>query len=139
MEALTTHRWPTDEFPRASLGVRLGELARRCAFPTVAWEEDGLGAAEGIALRTQSGLVFLLRELRHAVEHLGSSGPDVLVDAEDVSTRGIKSIIDEILAALSLSRSDLTWIQDSSAQKEAADVTRCAREYRSRHSSAEPS
>jgi hypothetical protein len=129
LEVLTACRWPTDDFALASIGIRMSYLATRNALPVQQWEEDGLGLAQGVMCRTSSGLVFLLRELQHAVIHLGSKGPEVFVDAEELGARGVEPLLSEVLAALGLSRDDLTWVQDSSVKGEAAARAHSAREY----------
>ena len=130
IEALSVYRWPTEDFPLASLDVRLSELASRLRIPVYTWEEDGLGPASGVACRLGTGFVFLLRELEHAVEHLGSTGPDIYVDAEDVASAGVESLVSVILDALALSESNLVWVQESAIRDEAAQRAEWAREYR---------
>lgn len=135
LEILESYCWPTDDFGLASLGLRLAEVAARSSLPTQRWMEDGLGEAEGVCCRTRSGLVFLLRELRHAVTHLGSKGPDVYVDAEVLGRLGVEQVIGEIRQVLNLSQCDVVWMQPSSVQVEAAERGRWAREYKEQRNS----
>jgi hypothetical protein len=118
--AFGENRWPTVEIPLASLGLRVDELATRLNLPIHTWYEDGLGPARGVGCRLPSGRLFLLEELQLAVEHRGSRGPTLFVDAADLTARGVGSLLEEILQALHLSRSDVTWILDRAGEEEAA-------------------
>lgn len=128
-KTLETYKWPTDEFAFASVGIRMTDLAKRLSTPTKKWQEDGLGSAEGVMIQTEKGFCFLIRELEHAVKYLGSKGPDIFVDAEDFGTHGVEPLLAELLSALNLARSDLTWIQDPAFQKDAKERAISAHAY----------
>lgn len=108
IEPLTAFAWPTDGVPLAGLAVRVDDLAARLGVPVLAWDEDGLGPARGICCRVPSGRVYFLEELELAVMHQGARGPTVYVDAADLGAFGVGPLVAEVLAALGLSRSDLT-------------------------------
>jgi hypothetical protein len=122
--------WPSMEFALATLRVRVDKLARQLAFRVEAWEEEGLGPARGAALRLPSGRPVLLKELQLPIETGSSSGPDVWVDAADLGAVGVEQLLLEILGALQLSRGDVEWAQEPSAQGQAARQAEWARAYR---------
>lgn len=132
LEVLPSHTWPTDGFSLMGLGVRVDDLAARLGVPLEEWEEDGLGPARGAFLRGEAGLVFLLREQRHAVERLGAEGPVVEVDAGHVARVGVALVRESVLRTLRLSAADVAWAQDPSAQAEASRVAESARVWRLR-------
>jgi hypothetical protein len=45
---------------------------------------------------------MLLRELEHAIKHLGEEGPTVHVDAGEVAATGVEALVAEILESLDL-------------------------------------
>lgn len=61
-------------------------------------------------VRLKSGRALFLTEHAHAVEHLGSKGPVVEVDARDIAEIDVEPFVDEVLEAFQLSREDVDWI-----------------------------
>ncbi len=110
------------DFCFLALGVRVSEIAERTGFRLETWEEDGLGPASGMFVRLPSGTVVLLRELKHAVEHLGARGPAVWTTADKLSASGVESLVAEVLENLGLRRDDVTWIAAESLQARAAEM-----------------
>lgn len=125
IEPLREYRFPLDDVALCSFRVSLSEIATRLNLPIHPWEEDGLGPARAAGCRLPSGLVVVLEEHDHAIEHLASPGAFAKVDVGEVAARGIDPLVDEILGALSLSRADVDWIQPP-------EVVEWAREYAER-------
>jgi hypothetical protein len=123
---LSTHRWLTD-WPIAELNLRVDELLGRLGVTPDEWEEDGLGTARGALVRLSTGRVFLLQELAHAIR-LGRPGPTIAADVEDVAAFGPAPLIAEVLEALGLSRSHLSWEVKADAQASAENLVRGHRE-----------
>jgi hypothetical protein len=67
---LQSCHWPTDEFPFASVDIRMTELARRLSIATQKWNEDGLGPAEGAKFRTKQAFIFLFGNFNMALSTL---------------------------------------------------------------------
>jgi hypothetical protein len=124
-------RWLTVAVPLASLAIRVDDLAARLNFPIHIWDQEGLGPTRGLAGRLPSGRPFELQELQHAIQYQGAKGPNVLVDAEDLKAQGVESLLQELLRAMHLSRSDVTWVLDSAGEEQAA---RWLRDFRERSS-----
>lgn len=118
--AFGQYPWPTVEVPLASLGIRVDELAARLNLPIHTWNQGGLGPTRGLGGHLPSGKPFELQELQLAVEYQGAKGPNVFVDAADLTGHGVESLLEEILDALHLSRSDVTWTLDSAGEEQAA-------------------
>jgi hypothetical protein len=100
--------------------MRVDELASRLGVAVHAWNVDGLGPARGFGFRAVSGRVYFLEELAIAVRHRGAPGPEVPVDAADLTTFGAEFLVVEVLAAPGLSRSDVAYLADESVQQIAA-------------------
>jgi hypothetical protein len=130
LEQLREYRWRTDEFPVCSVNVRVAELSRRLGFQEESWNEDGLGKATGFLCRAPSGLIILARELEHAVQHFGDQGPTLYIEADDVMRRGVQTAVNEVLEALSLPESSLTWSQQDSAPEAAREAVARAEQKR---------
>ena len=125
-------RWPSGaDMAIAGLSVRLSRLAEAAKLNLCSWEEDGLGPVHGALCRLPSGRVVLLREVEHAVEHLGASGPDIHADLQEVATEGIKPILSELLAALKLSTDAVAWSQGADVRESAAEILGHTHRYRS--------
>ncbi|MEL6826847.1 MAG: hypothetical protein AAFN91_11420 [Pseudomonadota bacterium] len=90
----------------------MSEIARRVGLSIEVWEEDGLGTARGCWIPIQDGMFVLLRELDHAREHLGATGPVVWVDSDDAIAVGFDDLLHTTLDALSLSLEDVNTIPD---------------------------
>ncbi len=105
---LDDHRFPSgiDE-ALVMLGLPISEIARRAGLSFETWEEDGLGTARGCWVPIRDGRVVLLRELDHAREHLGATGPVIWVDSEDAMAVGFAVLLKATLDALSLSMQDV--------------------------------
>src|SRR5262245_18432267 len=117
LEPLTSFAWATDGVPLAALAVRLEALAARLDLPLRTWDEPGLGPARGLGCRLPSGRVCFLEELELAIQHQGARGPTVYVDAADLGSLGVESMLAEVLGALGLSRSDLAGVAGIGAQQ----------------------
>jgi hypothetical protein len=122
IEVMTSYTWPTAEIPFASLGVRVDDLAARLGVAVHAWTVDGLGPAKGFGFRLPSGCVYLLEELELEVHYRGAQGPNVHVDAADLSRCGSKALVDEVVAGLGLSRLEVVYVADSAVQEAAANL-----------------
>jgi hypothetical protein len=66
--------------------------------------------------------VVLLEELQLAVQYQGARGPVVYVDAAELAAVGPEPLVDEVLAALGLSHSDLAGGADQAAQRDAEEL-----------------
>ena len=116
------YRFPSGmEWPIASMRVSVTDIAQRFQLEIERWEEDGLGPARGMLVRLRSGRVVLLRELEHAMKHLGAMGPDVFVDAGDLASVGVAPIFNDIVDSLRLPRDAVLWDPTTDAQRAAAD------------------
>ena len=138
LKTLQAYKWPTDEFPLATVSVRVANLATRLSLSTQKWNEDGWGSVEGFMCQTKSGLVFLIYELKHAVEHLEKKDAVITVDAQDFGAHGAEPLLAQVLSALKLSRADVTWIQDPALRDEALRRAEMARTYRKENSPTAP-
>jgi hypothetical protein len=114
------HRFPTDDWPLAVLSERVDRLAERLGLAPQDWEVDGLGPARGFCIRTESGLVVLVYELAHAMKS-GLPGPAVSVDASDIARAGIAPLLTEVLDALNLAATAVTWRTPDTTRQHAAD------------------
>jgi len=99
---IAEHTFPHDRWSALALGVRMEALAERLGLEVDVWEEDGLGEAKGCFLQLGTGRVILLRELAHAIEHFGETGPTVFVDTADLALNGPEPIRNEVVEALGL-------------------------------------
>ena len=119
IEFLSGGRWPVDGLPLATLRVRLDALAERLGAEVWAWAEEGLGEASGFGGRMPGVSLFLLEELEPEVE-AGAPGPTLYADAGDIAARGVEPLLDEILAALGLTRADVAAVADAALREHAA-------------------
>ena len=107
---LDDHRFTTVDYPVVGFLIRVAEIAERLGLEVETWEEDGLGTAHGLWVRLPSGRVILLRELEHAIKHLGEKGPYAYLDAIDVAGCAIEALIDEIVDGLGLTKEVVGWV-----------------------------
>jgi len=103
-------RFGGPEMQLCTLAVRISDLADRFGFTLIHYDDDGLGQAASMFVRLESGRALLLTEHAHAVEHLGSKGPVVEVNARDIVEIDVEPFVDEVLEAFQLSREDVDWI-----------------------------
>jgi hypothetical protein len=103
-------RFSGPEIQLCTLAIRIADLAERFGFTLIHYDDDGLGPAASMFVRLESGRPLLLTEHAHAVEHLGSKGPVVEVDARDIVEIDVEPFVDEVLEAFQLSRKDVHWI-----------------------------
>jgi hypothetical protein len=122
LQTLLSYTWPTHVVWLAALTVRVDDLAARLRLAVQAWEVDGLGPARGFGGRLPSGHVVLLEELEFDVRHGRAAGPVVYVDAFDLGAVGPDALVAELLAALSLSRSDLAGVAGEAEQRSAIEL-----------------
>lgn len=123
VHVLPEHRCPSGgDMPLAGLAIRVDELARRVGIPLQEWEEDGLGTMRGAVCRLPSGRVVLVRELAHAVRHLGTAGPEISVDAGELAVEGVDALVAEVRAAFGLEPEELDWVQPAEASDQAAEM-----------------
>ena len=110
---LTDHRFPSgiDE-ALVMLSLPMKEIASRVGLRVEVWDEDGLGTARGCWVPIRDGMVVLLRELDHAREHLGATGPVVWVDSGDAIAVGFDNLLQSTLDALSLSMEEVKTMPD---------------------------
>lgn len=94
------------------LGLPIKEIALRVGLNIEVWEEDGLGTARGCWVPIRDGMFVLLRELDHAREHLGATGPVVWVDSGDAIAVGFDDLLQSTLDALSLSLEDVNTMPE---------------------------
>ena len=113
---LTDHRFPSgiDE-ELVMLGLPISEIATRVGVNVEVWEEDGLGTARGCWLSVGNGVIVLLREMDHARECLGATGPTVWVDSEDAIAIGFDDLLKSTLDTLSLSMEYVSKAPDDKA------------------------
>jgi hypothetical protein len=119
-ELLDLYRWPNDGIPFAGLDLRMDDLASRLGIDVHVWNDDGLGQARGLAFRSSSGRVYLLEELDVAVRYYGATGPGVYVDAADLATVSLDTLVDDVVAALGIARHEVVWVADESLRQSAA-------------------
>jgi hypothetical protein len=120
IELITSYRWPTDGYPFATLGVRVEELARRLGASVRDWNVDGLGPARGFGFRAPSGRVFLIEELESSIRYDGACGPTVYADACELASLGVEKLVNEVVTALGLCKSDVASVAGAVAEKHAA-------------------
>jgi hypothetical protein len=120
------------DWPLISLRASLTDIAQRFQLKIDQWEEDGLGPARGMLVRLPSGRIVLLRELQHAVKHLGAEGPEVHVDAGDLASAGTEPIIADVIDGLQLSSTDIVEVVPKDAQQHAADLIAQLKAFRSK-------
>jgi hypothetical protein len=65
--------------------------------------------------------VILVQELENSIRYYKSLGPAICADASDLADAGVEALVEEVLDALGLSRSAVTWVADSTVQREAAE------------------
>lgn len=95
-----------------TLAIPIEEVAARLGLEVEEWEEDGLGTARGAFVRIASKRVLLLSELVHARRHLGSKGPAVEVDLDDLDGSGgtgAAAVLLEVTEGLGLQESEIDW------------------------------
>jgi len=118
---LSEYQFPSPEMAIASLRVPLDQIAERSGLTVETWEEHGLGRARGMFVQFSSGRVALLRELEHAIKHLGQEGPTIYVDAVAVAS-GVERLVAEILEGLGLPNSAVADIAPSDSRDVAAQL-----------------
>jgi hypothetical protein len=117
------HRFPSGlGHPVCGLSIALDEIANAWGLQLQSWDEDGLGPARGAFICLPSGRIVLLRELAHAVRRLGSAGPDIEADGDDIASHGIAAIVDDVVQALGLSAEVTAWREDEAAQTTISDI-----------------
>ncbi|MGJ4906662.1 DUF6881 domain-containing protein [Bradyrhizobium oligotrophicum] len=121
VEQIFDYRFPNVDMAIVTVRRPLTELAASHGWTAETWQEDGLGDASGVLLRLGSGRTVLLMELRHAVEHLGETGPTAFIDGAELATHGVAILLAELLAALSLTEQDTSWIAPPESQQAALD------------------
>lgn len=99
---VSEYQFPSPDLAIAILRVPVAEIAKRFGLTVDTWEEAGLGRAHGMFIRFPSGRVMLLRELEHAIKHLGREGPTVHVDAGELAAFGVEPLVAEVLESLGL-------------------------------------
>lgn len=120
---IVEHRYPSGgEWAIAGLSVSLDDLAAQLGLDLQSWDDDGLGPARGAFIRLPSGRVVLVQELAHAAKHLGWRGTDVIADAGDVVTLGVRPLIDEVVSACGLSKEAIGWAAGEEARRSAAEI-----------------
>lgn len=113
LEQLLTHQWPSKHsIELFGLSICMNDLAGRLSVKVIEWEEDGCGPARGALVRLTSGRVVLLYELAHAIEHLGSKGASVDVDAAEAAALGFDILASEVRSELSLSNEEIVIMPD---------------------------
>src|SRR5262245_60200969 len=127
LEVLASYTWPTAPVALAALAVRVDDLATRLGVAVHTWDEDGLGPACGFGGRLPSGCVVLLQELQYSIQYHGAIGPGVFVDASELGAVGPDPLVEELLAELGLSKSDLAGVVDEAALRNAAELAARAR------------
>jgi len=120
LDVIASYTWPNDGIPLARLGLGMDELASLLGVTVHTWTVDGLGPARGLGFRAASGRIFLLEELEFAVLHHGAVGPDVYADASDLAQFGPDPLVEEIVLALGIARSDVVLVAELSVQDAAA-------------------
>ncbi len=119
-EYVRTYTWPNEGIAFAGLDIRVDDLANRLGVGVQEWDVDGLGEARGFGLRSQSGVVYVLEELKLMVLYKGARGPSVYADAADLVRLGTDALIDELFAAIELPASCIVGpfngVVDSAAQ-----------------------
>ena len=124
---VSEYRFPNIDFPVAILRASLDEIAERFGLKIEAWEESGLGPARGMFIGIPSGRIMLLRELEHAIKHLGEAGPTVSIEAGAMAALGVQPLIDEVLDGLGLSADAVAWRPSDDVRGHAAEsLTRIA-------------
>ena len=108
----------------ARLLINVEVLAERLGFELETWDEDGLGEAAGAMCRLPTGRVILLRQLHHMVDNFGVTGPDIHVDLAELVESGVHPLLAEVLEALGLSLSSVSWVQTEEGREEAAAILR---------------
>jgi hypothetical protein len=119
---ISEYRFTSPEMPILSVSMPLAEIADRFGFTMEAWEEDGLGPACGVFVRFPSERVMFLRELKHAIAHLGAVGPTVWVDASQIAAFGVEPLVTEFLESFGLQRYALSWVASDDSRGVAAQV-----------------
>jgi hypothetical protein len=119
---VSEYRFTSPDLPIISLRVRIAEIAERFGLTVETWEEDGLGPACGMFLKFPSGRVMLLRELEHAVEHLGQKGPTVYVGASEVAAVGVEPLVTEVQESLGLKNDAVAWVASNDIRGAAAQI-----------------
>ncbi|MGL9618037.1 hypothetical protein QRQ56_08560 [Bradyrhizobium sp. U531] len=107
-----------------SLTVRVADLAGRFGFKLIHWD-DQLGPATSMLVKLESGRDAALTEIKYAIEYHGMKGPVVEVEARDVAAVGVAALVEEVLAALRLSRADTDWIAPAENKARAIDLLHC--------------
>jgi hypothetical protein len=120
LEFVDSYTWPNDGIPFAGLGVRMDELASRLGVAVHTWDIDGLGPARGFGFRSTPGRVYLLQELEMAVRYQDAPGPAVYVDAADLASVDLDTLVDEIVVALGIARHEVVFVADESVRRTAA-------------------
>jgi len=107
---ISEYRFSSYDLPIATIGQRVAEIADRFGFKIDRWEEDGLGPAQGMFVRSAAGKVMLLCEMERAVRRLGQKGPTIYVEAYDLADLGVGPLVQDALETFGLSMDQLTWI-----------------------------
>lgn len=85
-------------------GARLDALAARVGLPIERYDEDGLGPSASMGAVLPSGVVIVLTERDHMIEHFGMTGPYLEADTADVAARSAAVIFAEALTTFGLGR-----------------------------------
>jgi hypothetical protein len=131
---LTEYKFHCD-FPICTLSVPVAELAKRFGLKLDQWEEPGLGRGIGFGCTLASGLVLFLEEYEHAYVRLGPPGPTVHIEASELVARGVETTLQDVLAGLGLTRTDVAWSQSQDGLETARQMIQAA-QARSRSSDA---
>lgn len=108
--------WYVGQFAHA----RLDALTARTGLPAERYDEDGLGPSASMGAVLPSGIVIVLTEREHMVEHYGMTGPYLEADTADVADRGAAAIFAEALAAFGLGPENVDHVPAGNSASDAA-------------------
>lgn len=126
--------FPTIEWALAVLPTSVEEIARAVGSLVEEFDDDGLGQARATGIHLPSGAPVSFKE------HLArlDVGTAIFVDATDLGSDGVETLLEAVLAAIGCERNALTWIQDPRVRELASRQAAWAIEYRRSLEAGEP-
>jgi hypothetical protein len=105
IKQISAHRFHCD-LPIAIVLKKLADIAKLLGLKLDRYEVDGLGPAQGVLVKTESGRVFALESLEAANDRLGPHFA-ISVDANEIDEHGLDRLVFEAIEAFGLSATDL--------------------------------
>jgi hypothetical protein len=132
IELLDEYPWLTMEKEVAALRGSLDDLAARCQFEIIIFDDDPLSPLRAIGFVTTKGHIFQIAEWESWPVVPPLDLLQVYTDASILAACDAEALLGELVAEIGVSRNDFSQIADAAQQKEAADYVAILQEIERR-------